>query len=255
MKRALAVVVSSLLVISIFVIIPGFPKAHAGTFPGVNGKIAFVSSDDQIYVVNPDGSDLTNLSDSQRGEIYPSWSPDGSKIAVTGNDGIRVMNVDGTTDQISDGFDFDPSWSPDGSKIAFVRDATPSIHQIWVMNADGTNRITISNNFFDDENPSWSRDGTRLAFTRCVDGWPMIFAMNADGTNQINLSKHKEDYGPSWSPDGSKIAFTSRRNSLFPAQIWVMNADCTNQFNLSNSSNTDVHPSCSLYSTKISLMC
>src|SRR5439155_2174132 len=148
MKRALAVALSSLLMISIFVIIPGFPKAHGGTFPGVNGKIAFYSWRDghqQIYVVNPDGTSLTNLSNNENLHISPSWSPDGTKIAFSGcipmgwplgcqQAGIWVMNADGTNQiNIVDNHGGDPSWSPDGTKIAFTINNYRI--QIWVMNA------------------------------------------------------------------------------------------------------------------------
>ena len=62
-----------------------------GTFPGENGKIAFVSDRDgnhEIYVMNADGSGQTNISNNQAIDYQPSWSPDGSKIAfATGRHG------------------------------------------------------------------------------------------------------------------------------------------------------------------------
>src|SRR5919108_75928 len=58
----------------------------AGTFPGPNGQIAFVSStdgNDEIYVMNPDGSDQTHLTNDPANDKIASWSPDGEKIAFS----------------------------------------------------------------------------------------------------------------------------------------------------------------------------
>ena len=80
--------------------------------------------------MNTDGTNQTNISNNDSDEMYPSWSPDGSKIAFASHkiEGghIYVMNADGTNqtrltnnDQL-DGTNYAPSWSPDGSKIAFA---------------------------------------------------------------------------------------------------------------------------------------
>ena len=123
----------------------------AGTFPGPNGQIVFVSLRDgnhEIFVMNADGSDQTNLSNNDANDFNPTWSPDGEKIAFTsdrenGNFDIYVMNAaDGSgqtrlTDNPGD--DFNPTWSPDGEKIAFrsFRDSTEQSdnEDIYVMNA------------------------------------------------------------------------------------------------------------------------
>src|SRR3954447_16673824 len=123
------------------------PVAHA-SFPGANGQVAFASSRDgnyEIYAMDAAGTIQTNLTANQAGDLFPTWSPDGSKIAFAsfrdlGNEEIYVMNADGTNQTrltSSSGADAEPSWSPDGSKIAFRSDRDGDF-EIYTMNADGT---------------------------------------------------------------------------------------------------------------------
>jgi Tol biopolymer transport system component len=124
-------------------------------------KIAFVSGQPeilnsqaniqgQIYVMNASGDGINDLSGNVFNDWYPTWAPDGKKIAFVSykdsNPQIYVMNADGTDRANLSGTDSDglyPTWAPDGKKIAFVsyKDSNP---QIYVMNADGTDRANLS---------------------------------------------------------------------------------------------------------------
>src|SRR5918998_1115606 len=86
-----------------------------------NGKIAFTSERDggqrDIFVMNPDGSGQTNVSNNPAFDDEPAFSPDAKKIvflsARDGNDEIYVMNADGTnpTNPPNDpNFDYDPAF-------------------------------------------------------------------------------------------------------------------------------------------------
>ena len=174
-----------------------------------NGKIAFVAyteSIGQIFIMNPDGSERTQITNDERGSIEPAWSPDGAKIAFvkvteTGTS-IYVMNADGT-DQVTltdDGRN--PSWSPDGSKIVFHSQG------IVVMNADGTNRADITNTAGDSQ-PAWSPDGLNIVFVQGDVGHSNLHLMNPDGSNQRKLTDGPTSFhsSPTWSPDGKRIAF------------------------------------------------
>src|SRR5206468_6980810 len=123
MKRgSQALILLPILIISLLSIVPIFPNAHAGTFPGVNGKIAFASGRDgnfEIYVMNADGSGQTRLTNNAAADGEPDWSPEGTKIAFTSlrdvNEEIYVMNSNGsgqTNLSNNAAFDFGPSWSP-----------------------------------------------------------------------------------------------------------------------------------------------
>lgn len=74
-------------------------ESGGASFPGLNGKIAFSNgqsySSQSIYSVNADGSSPLGLT-SGTNDYWPSYSPDGTKIAFNRNNSIVVMNADGT---------------------------------------------------------------------------------------------------------------------------------------------------------------
>jgi hypothetical protein len=151
----------------------------AGTFPGPNGQIAFVSirdGNEDIYVMNADGSGQTRLTNDPANDLSPSWSPDGEKIAFSsfrdsteGNDNedIYVMNADDgsgqtrlTNDPADDKF---ASWSPDGEKIAFSSNRDNGDNEIYVMNADdGSQKIRLTNNNANDLSSDWGTNALTL---------------------------------------------------------------------------------------------
>ena len=233
----------------------------------VNGKIAFESQRDgnsEIYVMNPDGTGETNLTDNPSIDTTPAWSPDGTKVAFssfrTGDLEIFVMNADGTNPinlTNSANTDLAPSWSPDGTKIAFhtFRDAGSGLQsEIYVMDADGTDQVNLSQNAAIDVFPTWSPDGTRITFVRVplFSSDAEIIVMDAaTGAMQTNLTNNSASDGPAaWSPDGSKIAFGSSRDDNF-GEVYVMNADGSGVTRLTTSAGGDGEPTWSPDGTKI----
>jgi hypothetical protein len=130
---------------------------------------------------------------------------------------------------------------PFNGKIAFMSGRDGNL-EVYVMNADGTGQVNISNNPTDDTHPVWSPNGTKIAFNGHRDGtFSEIYVMNADGSNQTRLTFNNATDGVgSWSPDGTKIAFQSNRDGNF--EIYVMNADGSNQTRLTNNLVNDLAP-------------
>lgn len=220
-----------LILFSLLVLVTS-PSISYAAFPGTNGKIAFESQrtgTGQIYTMNPDGSNLTQLTFTSTDEGSPEWSADGLKIAFDstrdGNHEIYVMNADGTSQiRLTNNSDIDivPTWAPDGIKIAFTsrRDGND---EVYAMNADGSGQINLTNNPASDGNPAWSPDGTKIAFESNRNGTPQIFVMNADGSSVTQLTTSGSNGNANWSPDGTKIAFHSNRTGTY--DIFVMNAN------------------------------
>lgn len=165
--------------------------AYGVTFHGENGKIAFVrqtgneyQASTHIYSINPDGTGLRRLTNSL--------------------------------------YDSEPSWSPDGSKIAFVSLIAGNL-TVYVMDADGTNKVQLIKPGVSNTTPSWSPDGSKIVYSSNKSGRFQIYVMNADGSNQTRLTAFSGDlYRPKWSPDGQKIIFYGFGTT---AQIFSMNPD------------------------------
>jgi len=87
--------------------------------------------------------------------------------------------------------DVGPAWSPDGSKIAFSSPNKWEGFDIWVVNADGSNKVKFNNDaaYYNAFSPAWSPDGSRIAFVSVgAEEKFDIWVMDADGSNQINLT-------------------------------------------------------------------
>src|SRR5439155_8058403 len=130
-----------------------------------SSRIAFHSTRDdpsgnnvEIYSMNADGSNQTRLTNNPRFDALPEWSPDGTRIVFKSlrdnNSNIYVMNADGTSQtrltNYTEGYDVvSPIFSPDGMRIMFSYgyDFAGELitSQIYVMNADGSNLVRLTN--------------------------------------------------------------------------------------------------------------
>jgi Tol biopolymer transport system component len=166
-----------------------------------------------IYVVNPDGTRETRLTQTRERETNPVFSPDGEKIAfIRGRDSedvyqiekdIYVMNPDGTGERrlthVAAGLTYPDSsqlaWSPDSEKIAFV-DGSVSAADIYTIDVDGTNRTRLTNSEPSADRltginyAAWSPDGEKIVFQRVYDvqesGSASASASAGPGTSTIS---------------------------------------------------------------------
>lgn len=232
------------------------------------GVIAFDSERDgpwDIYLVNPDGSNLWRLTTS--GHDTESWepksSPNGRKILFASNrhggqDEVYVMDADGSNPRHlthtpgESRSSWSADWSPDGKRIVFHsnRDAEAEGwrgYGLYVMEADGANvrRLTPSGG-----TPAWSPDGKKIAFTGITDGHREIFVVDADGSDVRRLTHdNRAAVRAAWSPDGKRIAFGSSRlasadraNEDEESDIYVMDSDGSNVRRLTFTPDHDGHP-------------
>lgn len=199
--------------------------------------------DYDIYTARPDGSDVRVISSSPGYDAEPTLSPDGSRIVFTstrdGDLNIYSMNPDGSdVQQLTDepGYDGGPFYSPDGTKIVYrarypeseeeladyqglLADGLvrPGVLDIYVMDADGSNRIRLTDNGAANFAPFFHPSGEKVIFSSNLNDPDSrnfdLFLVNLDGTGleQVTFSDEFESF-PMFSPDGRFLVFASNRH-------------------------------------------
>lgn len=220
------------------------PKTLVGdndpAYSADGSQVAFARNG-AIWVMSANGTHKKRLTSDAGGRDWPCWSPDGTEIAYSstqdGQSGtdIYVMSADGT-DQVrvttSPGTDYQPTWSVSG-QLAFTSYRVDNTAQLFVMHADGSHQVDLTNNTsYSDSDPDWSPNGKLLVFSdagRDHPGsiGPDLWTMHANGAD-VTAFVHQQDYSdgeaPAWSPNGRQVAFRAN-NGTGGSQIWVANAD------------------------------
>jgi TolB protein len=250
----------------------GSSSARAASEP-LHGTIAFFSArgpggDNEIYSMNPDGSDVRNLTQNPADDRDPTWSGDGTAIAFSTNRGsggdyeIYVMNWDGSNQHdITNSPENDraPNWDIYWNRIYFVREVDArsggpgGSGEIFRMSPDGSGQTNLTNNPADDRDPTrgfargFAGSGVLFSSSRGSGGNYEIVEMAPDGSEQTNLTNNAaDDREPTLRCSGEYqqdwIAFSSNRVNDADHDIFLMNPYGTNLRRVTSGPSDDRHP-------------
>lgn len=173
----------------------------------------------EVYVSPFDGSvdPLAIGSTSNKSELTPTWSPDGSTIAFSREGFIWTAPANGsvTPKILTNSYGYQPAWSPDGQHIATVTFSNPE--HIRITNADGSGYNELPQPAV--EGPiDWSPDSSQVTFIGDEGASPQqVRVVPADGSGVGHIvampSGWIVPHHPTISPDGTRIAFDARPSS------------------------------------------
>jgi RTX calcium-binding nonapeptide repeat (4 copies)/WD40-like Beta Propeller Repeat len=178
-------------------------------------RIVFAASSptvEQLVTIRPDGTDRQPIPgtavDPTNQLSSPEWRPDGAAIGYTLNDGIHVVEVDGSGGRLLLGNAYGLAWSPDGRRIAFTRG-----DDLALADSDGSNVVLVTHtpNLLEGA-PEWSPDGSKLVYVSLDETDPKVetgpgdhmYLADADGANRRELHglRGVAAWSPAWRPAG-----------------------------------------------------
>ncbi len=226
------------------------------TYPRTSPQLPVVSPSGDLIIKNSETNNVDvldlkgNRLKSLRAPNFPatplSWSNDGKQILFSiwnGNqESTEIYKLDYASDRFTqltndNAKNFFASWSPSGDRIAYMSD-----YQLWLMDADGSNKQKLIEQ--EARKLAWSPDGKMIAFESSLSGDIRefdIWVVNVDGTNLRNLTRTVGlvEFDPVWSPDSTHVAYES---SLMngDGQIYITNLQSGEQHQLTESGNNIV---------------
>ena len=211
-----------------------------------------------IFTANTDGTGIKQLTKTNGYDAEATVSPNGKKIIFTSmRDGdldlysmdVNGKNVKRLTTEL--GYDGGAFFSPDGKQIVYrayhPKDEQdilryrqklgenliePTVFELWVMNADGTNKRQVTKLNTASFAPFFTPDGKKIIF--CTNNFATdarkrnfdLALINVDGTGLERITFNETFDGfPMFSPDGKKLVFASNRNAAKTGDTNVFIAD------------------------------
>ena len=210
-----------------------------------------------IYTANLDGSGAKRLTTTPGYDAEATITRDGKKIVFTsmrnGDLDIYTMDADGSNvKQLTNelGYDGGPFWSADGKKIVYRAEhpktpeeiadykallakglIRPGNLEIWVMNADGSNKQQVTHNGAANFAPFFHPDGKRIIFASNMadpkNGRDFdLYIINEDGSGLDRVTYHPDFDGfPMFTSDGKRLVWASNRNGKAPHETNVFIAE------------------------------
>lgn len=132
---------------------------------------------------------------------------------------VRLYTIDLSTGRVAslgtggDWNDEQPRWSPDGRRVAFKSNRSGS-YNLYVMNADGSNVVRLTDHGLNDHDPTWLPDGESMVFSSERDRGPgrldLYRLWLADGSvERVTTFFQGYAFMPTVSPDGAWVAFVA----------------------------------------------
>jgi Tol biopolymer transport system component len=229
------------------------PAYASASFPGANGRIAFVSSQAgavdpprNLFTIDPDGSDPAQLT-TDNGWGEPSWSADGQKLVAIQYDSLYVMDADGggrTLVLTAPNADLSsPHFSPSGRRIVYAK-AAASDHRpysIRSVRTDGTDRrlVIAGPDYSGLRSPEYAPSGPRIVFEGAPgaedyssnvakQGIWTIRPNGSDLSRVTDPARGWADHEPDYSPDGEEIVFLRcdrEAHSYCYDRAWIVRTD------------------------------
>ena len=192
------------------------------------------------------------LSPPENDRFYQNveWSPDGQWIAFSEYAGgefspqkwaIFIARRDGSQRRLLTPNAVWATWSPDGKRLAFESRRTGNA-EIFVVDADGSNVIQLTDHPGSDGAPAWSADGARIAFSSNREDNVDVYVTKTNGEVVRRLTEDPgSDYNPAWSSDGEHIVFYRSRDDGRD-QIWVREVDGAREWNITDDDANNIFP-------------
>jgi len=239
--------------------IQGQIDARLFRYPDVSQSHITFSYGGDIWVVDKSGGTAHKLSSPDGEETWPRFSPDGSRIAFSGNydgntDVYVVPTMGGIPERVTwhGGSDRVLGWHPDGSRVLFVssrKSGRQRYGQFYLISHQGglAERLPVPYG----ENASFSDDGNELVYTeksRIFRTWKRYRGGMAPDITRFNLQDRSHsrvapnianDELPMWSDN--KVYFLSDRGPEKRYNLWVHNLENDQTRQLTQYSEFDVH--------------
>ena len=214
------------------------------TNPSVKGKILFTSRRtgeyQQLFMMDPDGSNIKQLTFGNYSSLMGRWSKDGKMIVFQSDTPkttlgipVYVMNSNGGNKHpLLPNFHFNRypmvgtawDWSPYDKEVSVnsCKSCDPyPIYKMYIINVDNGNYSIISDSLkVNGISTVWSPDGSKIAFNSVA-----IYIAKSDLSNLRKINIKAGSTGIAWSPDGCKIVYAKTTETNTYSELFIYNLE------------------------------